>query len=623
MARLKAAALLAALLFLAPLLPSGVAHTGVEPEAGGGGGRYSPWNGHTLSRNYTEIPLLSFEKGQYFVYQRQVYDSIEEKQYSVLDVTTLTVNGTPRDVILYGFDNNDVARGARNAYIEYRDAHTFDLIKVHEFGYSTDNGHKVGRDVLKEFSPPYREASFPMVIGTNWSNNVTVKETRTINWVDPVQGPKEVKDSQLSRVVNRGLVTQVVNLTIAGTNITTFQSLTLDGFTNRSDRHNWMPNVPVPVRIVRYKGFGAEATPLESLKLLDFTMRPIPEVAAVAEPQVTRVFTPVSLSAVGSDPGQRIYAYAWGFGDPSRGAADRQSGTLSQGHHIHDGKVIPTVTHSWSKPGNYTVKVVLAVSGGFVINRTVNVTVLNDPPVAVFTPPGEVPLDTDVLLDATDSYDREGPITGFRWTFTDGITLDGPLVTRRFSAPETSGILTLTDSSGSTTVRQFTVTASPDGAGSNSGAPQGDNLGPTLAVGFQEVPGKRLWANLTAVDPDGVAYVMLHMNGIPQYSNKTPRAHAIAVSDLKVGTNVVTASAWDRTGAKSTQTFEYVYTPPKPVDATPKPWIDQAGGVPKAGGGEAGTKTEGRGWFFIPAASIALGALAVLATALATRRRQG
>ncbi len=133
------------------------------------------------------------------------------------------------------------------------------------------------------------------------------------------------------------------------------------------------------------------------------------------------------------DPDGSIVAFEWDFGD----------GNKSQGVEIK---------HSYKAPGIYTVKLIVkdntshpnAYSADFVIVK------VNAPPVVkagsdVIAAPGD-----KVIFNAAGSYDIDGKIEKYFWTFTDGTeTYNTPQVVKVFTKPGIYfGSLTASDNSG-------------------------------------------------------------------------------------------------------------------------------------------------------------------------------
>jgi PKD repeat protein len=108
---------------------------------------------------------------------------------------------------------------------------------------------------------------------------------------------------------------------------------------------------------------------------------------------------------------------------------------------------------SFSKPGYQTQDTILLVIPGW--TRTLHVTLVplvsqNDPPTAVFAfYPTNPAIGDWVQFNAAGSYDLDGTITSYSWSFGDGTVDTGPTVWHRFTAggayPTT---LTVTDDDG-------------------------------------------------------------------------------------------------------------------------------------------------------------------------------
>ncbi|MCX7973672.1 MAG: PKD domain-containing protein, partial [Candidatus Aminicenantes bacterium] len=117
------------------------------------------------------------------------------------------------------------------------------------------------------------------------------------------------------------------------------------------------------------------------------------------------------------DPDGVIIEYLWDFGDGTFGL----------------GKI---VTHTYYHPGNYSVKLIVIDNKGATGTKVKIVEVIkrNQPPVADFTfspITGLFPL--DVTFDASASYDPDGVIVTYEWSFGDGATANGKIVKHRYS----------------------------------------------------------------------------------------------------------------------------------------------------------------------------------------------
>jgi PKD repeat protein len=110
----------------------------------------------------------------------------------------------------------------------------------------------------------------------------------------------------------------------------------------------------------------------------------------------------------------------------------------------------PNATHSWESPGLYVVKLKIWDDDGATNETTFNVTVLNRSPVAVMTAdPVKTTLAKPVHFNGTGSYDTDGEIINWTWTFGDGVKDYGEEVDHTYSVYGTYlATLTVRDESG-------------------------------------------------------------------------------------------------------------------------------------------------------------------------------
>ena len=165
------------------------------------------------------------------------------------------------------------------------------------------------------------------------------------------------------------------------------------------------------------------------------------------------------------DPDGSITAYHWDFNND--GVVDAS------------GQV---VTHSFPSPGVYTVRLRVVDDQGASDDevKTVNVVVLNQPPVAQFTfsPASPAPGEW-IQFDASASYDPDGTIVDYRWDFDGDGVMDatGQTAFYSYAAPGVYSVrLVVTDNQGASDdevksvvvaapnqppVAQFTISPSP------------------------------------------------------------------------------------------------------------------------------------------------------------------
>ncbi len=141
------------------------------------------------------------------------------------------------------------------------------------------------------------------------------------------------------------------------------------------------------------------------------------------------------------DPDGYIVSYTWDFGD----------GTTATGI---------MVTHAYADDGSYTVTLTVTDDDGATDSAQDTKTVVNRPPVAIFTESAHrVDTSEVIYFDASHSYDLDGTIVSYSWDFGDGTTATG--VSVQHSYPE-DGIytvtLTVTDDDGATDSAQDTKT---------------------------------------------------------------------------------------------------------------------------------------------------------------------
>ncbi|UCC92812.1 MAG: PKD domain-containing protein, partial [Thermoplasmata archaeon] len=110
----------------------------------------------------------------------------------------------------------------------------------------------------------------------------------------------------------------------------------------------------------------------------------------------------------------------------------------------------PNATHTWDSPGMYAVTLKIWDDDGATNETTFNVTVLNRSPVAVMTAdPVKTTLAKPVHFNGTGSYDNDGDIVNWTWTFGDGVKGYGPEVDHTYSVYGTYlATLTVRDDSG-------------------------------------------------------------------------------------------------------------------------------------------------------------------------------
>jgi len=132
-------------------------------------------------------------------------------------------------------------------------------------------------------------------------------------------------------------------------------------------------------------------------------------------------------ASASSSPNGAIVSYDWDLGD-----GDTDSGVR--------------VTHTYTEKGVYDITLVVTDSTGEIGARTRSVEALNRVPVAVFTssPLYWVGLQDPVKFDASDSYDPDGEIVQYIWSFGDGSSGEGMVVYHEYTTSGWEPLVTLT-----------------------------------------------------------------------------------------------------------------------------------------------------------------------------------
>jgi plastocyanin len=158
---------------------------------------------------------------------------------------------------------------------------------------------------------------------------------------------------------------------------------------------------------------------------------------------------------------------------------------------------VGSYTPKSSDPGGLWSLIVNATDSATPLNTgsaSTAVTLQDRPPIASFTSSlSSVPTGTLIRFNGTASYDPDGSVTGYSWTFGDGTTGSGAVVSHAFTPAGTYSVtLTVTDNGGVTgsTSNAVTITDRPPTV-SFSPSPSTANTGQTVTL------------TITSSDPDG------------------------------------------------------------------------------------------------------------------------
>ncbi len=141
------------------------------------------------------------------------------------------------------------------------------------------------------------------------------------------------------------------------------------------------------------------------------------------------------------DPDGTIVSWTWDFGDGGSGSG-------------------PVVDHRYSALGTYTVVLLVTDDNGATASVSKEMSVINSRPVAAFTFPNDLVSFSEARFEDR-SYDLDGSITGWSWSFGDGGTSSAPSPTHTFQRPGVYRVnLTVTDDRGWTDRSSSYVTVS-------------------------------------------------------------------------------------------------------------------------------------------------------------------
>ncbi len=166
------------------------------------------------------------------------------------------------------------------------------------------------------------------------------------------------------------------------------------------------------------------------------------QVAVHAAPVASFSFSPtppvvgssVGFDATGSsdpEPGATISGYSWDFGDGSTATGS-------------------SLSHTYQRPGAYTVTLTVASSFGTTATTTKQVTVVDLAPTPVVVVGTAHPVSGQpVQFDGSRSTDPADPIVTYSWSFGDGASGTGAHLTHTYRKPGTYQVaLTVTDAGG-------------------------------------------------------------------------------------------------------------------------------------------------------------------------------
>jgi PKD repeat protein len=273
---------------------------------------------------------------------------------------------------------------------------------------------------------------------------------------------------------------------------------------------------------------GASANVTEPVQVGPTNQQPV--AAFTADPTTTTPGGWIQLNASSSfDPDGSIATYAWSFGD----------GTSSTG---------AVVWHRFTNAGTYLVTLTVTDNEGAqdAHSQSILVGAQNVAPTAAFVYSPSSPAVSDwIRFDATSSYDADGTIASYQWSFGGGPTETGSIVYHQYTA---AGLYTVT----------LTVT---DNQGLTNSASKQVQIGTVLqppVAAFTYTPaapsvGTPVSLNATSsYDPDGsIVSYQWDLNGDGVNDSSGPLGQ---VSYSSAGSAVVRLTVTDNSGLSSSIT---------------------------------------------------------------------
>jgi PKD repeat protein len=141
-----------------------------------------------------------------------------------------------------------------------------------------------------------------------------------------------------------------------------------------------------------------------------------PIASMTASPLKTTLAHPVVFNGSTSrDPDGTIVNWTWSFGDGARGYGE-------------------LVNHTYTAYGTYLASLAVRDDSGGINSTTVTITVRNQPPLTVMNVTPLIAFTGEVItFDGRNSSDPENQIAEYFWSFGDGTSATGPLVTHTYA----------------------------------------------------------------------------------------------------------------------------------------------------------------------------------------------
>jgi PKD repeat protein len=266
----------------------------------------------------------------------------------------------------------------------------------------------------------------PEIISVNRSPQVPIYNQSVMVTAQVIKGKNEIKSVILSYQLDSSSWTNV---------------------TMNLDNSGYVATIPAAPynRIVNYKVYATDTKGYSDVSTLDSYTTIIPgrspSAVLLHSPSIVYTGEVVDFNATASyDPDGIISSFNWDFGD----------GTTNSE---------PTVSHSYIENGLYTVTLRVFDNEDLVGSSTAIQIVKNRSPVAALTETKSIIEEKEIVsFDASPSYDDDGTIISYTWSFGDGTAATGITVTHNYANAGLYDItLTVNDNDGATGAYKHTL----------------------------------------------------------------------------------------------------------------------------------------------------------------------
>jgi len=384
-------------------------------EFGDGGYAYGKRVVHTYNVQGTYVATLT------------VYDPAGNSAFASVTITVLQPAGQPPILTLYDPQINGLTVTINGVTQPGTPGTT--ITRIHWIWGDGSEG-----DYWFPASHTYREAGRYKIIVTSFqSDGLSTSSSVTVTLSEP--RPSQPPSLDLFTPEIQGLTVRINGVALPGTPGTVISRIHWDwgdGF--RGDQwfaasHTYASPGTYTVTVTAYQSDGLSTTRTVTVRLAGGQ----PPSLTLFDPEIRGLTVTINGVTSPGTPGTTIVRIQWDWGDGIR--EDRWF----------------AASHTYSRPGTYTITVTSFQSDGLSTTRTVTVSLKeeNKPPVADFSYSPSNPRVNETIQFTDRSYDPDGSITSWRWEFGDGSTSTLSNPSHSYSRPGTYTVwLYVTDNGG-------------------------------------------------------------------------------------------------------------------------------------------------------------------------------